>query len=94
MNADFWTPANASFKIHFTRLFVIPVRHRHNSTTEIMAPSILDTQPLAEISSKTEAMNAQNGFIKHEEYQYLDLIREILETGEHRPDRYFNPGLS
>ncbi|KAM0309965.1 hypothetical protein ACHAO8_008576 [Botrytis cinerea] len=24
---------------------------------------------------------------KHEEYQYLDLIREILETGEHRPDR-------
>jgi thymidylate synthase len=25
---------------------------------------------------------------RHEEYQYLDLIREILETGEHRPDRY------
>lgn len=24
---------------------------------------------------------------RHEEYQYLDLIREILETGEHRPDR-------
>ncbi|KAK6596203.1 thymidylate synthase [Botrytis cinerea] len=24
---------------------------------------------------------------KHEEYQYLDLIREILETGEYRPDR-------
>ncbi|KAF1811978.1 thymidylate synthase [Eremomyces bilateralis CBS 781.70] len=23
----------------------------------------------------------------HEEYQYLDLIREILERGEHRPDR-------
>ena len=25
---------------------------------------------------------------KHEEFQYLDLIRLILETGEHRPDRY------
>ncbi|THZ84535.1 thymidylate synthase [Aureobasidium pullulans] len=23
----------------------------------------------------------------HEEYQYLDLIRDILESGEHRPDR-------
>ncbi|TQV96702.1 hypothetical protein V2A60_002917 [Cordyceps javanica] len=23
----------------------------------------------------------------HEEYQYLDLVREILENGEHRPDR-------
>lgn len=24
---------------------------------------------------------------QHEEYQYLDLIRTIIETGEHRPDR-------
>lgn len=24
---------------------------------------------------------------KHQEYQYLDLIRDILEHGEHRPDR-------
>ncbi|SPN99876.1 probable CDC21 - thymidylate synthase [Cephalotrichum gorgonifer] len=24
---------------------------------------------------------------RHEEYQYLDLVREILDTGEHRPDR-------
>jgi hypothetical protein len=24
----------------------------------------------------------------HEEYQYLNLIRDILEHGEHRPDRY------
>lgn len=24
---------------------------------------------------------------QHEEYQYLDLIREILDNGEHRPDR-------
>lgn len=26
-------------------------------------------------------------FINHEENQYLDLVREILETGERRPDR-------
>ena len=25
----------------------------------------------------------------HEEYQYLDLIKQILAEGEHRPDRYF-----
>lgn len=24
---------------------------------------------------------------KHEEYQYLDLIQDILNNGEHRPDR-------
>lgn len=24
----------------------------------------------------------------HEEYQYLNLIREIINDGEHRPDRY------
>jgi len=59
-----------------------------------MAPSILDTQPLAEILSKAEPRITQNESTKHEEYQYLDLIREILETGEHRPDRYFNTGLS
>jgi hypothetical protein len=23
----------------------------------------------------------------HEEYQYLDLIQQILDEGEHRPDR-------
>ena len=27
----------------------------------------------------------------HEEYQYLKLIRNILNNGEHRPDRYTQP---
>lgn len=27
----------------------------------------------------------------HEEYQYLKLIRDILDNGEHRPDRYISP---
>lgn len=34
------------------------------------------------------AKPAQNGTERHEEYQYLDLVREILDNGEHRPDRY------
>lgn len=24
---------------------------------------------------------------QHEEYQYIDLIQDILDNGEHRPDR-------
>jgi hypothetical protein len=24
---------------------------------------------------------------RHEEYQYLDLVQDILDNGEHRPDR-------
>lgn len=30
----------------------------------------------------------------HEEYQYLNLIRDILDNGEHRPDRYIPPQLT
>ncbi|KAJ4419749.1 Thymidylate synthase [Gnomoniopsis sp. IMI 355080] len=40
-------------------------------------------------SATPEAAFTQNGASakRHEEYQYLDLVREILEDGEHRPDR-------
>ncbi|KAI1079116.1 thymidylate synthase/dCMP hydroxymethylase domain-containing protein [Whalleya microplaca] len=45
-------------------------------------------------SSSSQAANAaskQNGSSastkRHEEYQYLDLVQEILDQGEHRPDR-------
>lgn len=31
---------------------------------------------------------------RHEEYQYLDLVREILDQGELRQDRYLHPPLS
>ncbi|KAK5696234.1 Thymidylate synthase [Elasticomyces elasticus] len=41
-----------------------------------MAPSATSTTP---VESKNSA--------SHEEYQYLDLIRNILENGENRPDR-------
>lgn len=37
--------------------------------------------------SESQPPNTTSTSKRHEEYQYLDLIREILETGEHRPDR-------
>ncbi|KAK2010786.1 thymidylate synthase [Colletotrichum eremochloae] len=40
--------------------------------------------------STSENPTKQNGSApikRHEEYQYLDLVRQILEEGEHRPDR-------
>lgn len=37
-------------------------------------------------SEKTTSTERENP--QHEEYQYLDLIQEILDNGEHRPDRY------
>ncbi|KAL3419755.1 thymidylate synthase [Phlyctema vagabunda] len=54
-----------------------------------MAPSIMDTtiaNSEGTLSKKLEVA-AESNVPRHEEYQYLDLIREILETGEHRPDR-------
>lgn len=54
-----------------------------------MAPSVLAPEqlvlesPVPLKTSTPDIMADPN----HEEYQYLNLIREILETGEHRPDR-------
>jgi thymidylate synthase len=48
----------------------------------------MDPEPAARIASKVvDPAPGTTSLGKHEEYQYLDLIREILETGEHRPDR-------
>lgn len=52
-----------------------------------VTPAAVETT--AEMSAP-ENPSKQNGGApakRHEEYQYLDLVREILETGEHRPDR-------
>ncbi|KEF59894.1 thymidylate synthase [Exophiala aquamarina CBS 119918] len=35
----------------------------------------------------TPSSNGTKARIPHEEHQYLDLIRDILQRGEHRPDR-------
>ncbi|RDW69472.1 thymidylate synthase [Coleophoma cylindrospora] len=57
-----------------------------------MAPSIMETEPAVlsvdNVAKKMPTSAAPEAVVpRHEEYQYLDLIREILETGEHRPDR-------
>ncbi|KAH6676422.1 thymidylate synthase/dCMP hydroxymethylase domain-containing protein [Halenospora varia] len=53
-----------------------------------MAPSLAETQPEVNIETKkVDITPTPSSIDKHEEHQYLDLIREILETGEHRPDR-------
>ncbi|ROW03485.1 hypothetical protein VSDG_01309 [Cytospora chrysosperma] len=47
------------------------------------------TEPITAALTGAHVVKQQNGTSteRHEEYQYLDLVREILEDGEHRPDR-------
>lgn len=55
-----------------------------------MSPSFTDDSAVATVPVVIKASNASASLptaTRHEEYQYLDLIKEILETGEHRPDR-------
>ena len=53
-----------------------------------MAPSLMDPEAAARITPKVvDLAPGTTRLDKQEEHQYLDLIREILETGEHRPDR-------
>lgn len=78
-------PLNAS------SFFILQDKEQQHNTTK-MAPSITETDAIATPITHlkdTEILPSQPIQKRHEEYQYLDLIREILETGEHRPDRYF-----
>ncbi|KKY21882.1 putative thymidylate synthase [Diplodia seriata] len=55
-----------------------------------MSPGAIETVIAPEnppASQKVSAHPAAGSLVRHEEYQYLDLIRDILENGEHRPDR-------
>jgi hypothetical protein len=56
-----------------------------SATTELGPASGPDVQLKPE---ETPTYKAPRQHASHEEYQYLDLIRDILEEGEHRPDRY------
>ncbi|ETS82706.1 Thymidylate synthase [Pestalotiopsis fici W106-1] len=51
-----------------------------------MDPVLSETAP-AQIAAEAKQQNGITTTKPHEEYQYLDLVQEILETGEHRPDR-------
>lgn len=55
-----------------------------------MDPVLSETAP-AQVAAEVKQQNgvATTMTKRHEEYQYLDLVQEILETGEHRPDRYY-----
>ncbi|KAL9053139.1 MAG: hypothetical protein Q9162_004936 [Coniocarpon cinnabarinum] len=54
-----------------------------------MAPSAIDVDP--KVTSTQTTSNGHNespnSRPEHEEYQYLDLVRDIVDYGEHRPDR-------
>jgi len=58
-----------------------------------MAPSAVDSGPASgpEVTLKPTQTPEQNPSsldnADHEEYQYLNLIQDILDNGEHRPDR-------
>ncbi|KAF2105798.1 thymidylate synthase/dCMP hydroxymethylase domain-containing protein [Lophiotrema nucula] len=62
-----------------------------------MSPSAFETVIPHSEGPKHESNGTSNGTTtetkpstsnaRHEEYQYLDLIRDILQNGEHRPDR-------
>lgn len=58
-----------------------------------MSPGAIDIGPASgpdvimqvKQNGNTPATSSSNK--RHEEYQYLDLIRDIMDNGEHRPDR-------
>ncbi|KAK7183116.1 hypothetical protein DPSP01_014349 [Paraphaeosphaeria sporulosa] len=58
-----------------------------------MSPSAIETvissspAPDATKESSTNGTSSTQPHHAHEEYQYLSLIRDILQDGEHRPDR-------
>jgi len=77
---------NASSAVGDFLPFTTYISLQHNF--KAMAPSLLDPEPAAQVTSKDfETAPVATSVDQHEEHQYLDLIREILETGEHRPDR-------
>ncbi|CAG8954810.1 hypothetical protein HYFRA_00004735 [Hymenoscyphus fraxineus] len=52
-----------------------------------MSPSTTEPEPISQPRMESTNVTPQKADPTHEEHQYLDLIREILEEGEHRPDR-------
>jgi len=41
----------------------------------------------APVATTAPMQNGSSKAKRHEEYQYLDLVQDILDNGEHRPDR-------
>lgn len=72
-------PVPSRFHTHSTQY-----RMSLTATTELGPASGPDATLKPE---ETPTHKAPRQHPSHEEYQYLDLIRDILESGEHRPDR-------
>lgn len=69
-------------------------KSHHAQTYTTMSPGAIEIGPasgpettLRPVESKKTTTTAREN-PQHEEHQYLDLIQEILDNGEHRPDRY------
>lgn len=71
------------------RLCVIDAGHFTRVASPAQPPTWTKQTTTIMSSSHGEAVpNGTSGVSRnHEEYQYLDLVREILDDGEHRPDR-------
>jgi hypothetical protein len=92
--------AHAKWGSHSTRLPPIDAtpgfihinnRRIYNSTSPYdMAPSLIEPESMTTVYSplKYQETTTPDQSPPHEEHQYLNLIREILKNGEHRPDRY------
>ncbi|GAM90246.1 hypothetical protein ANO11243_082880 [Dothideomycetidae sp. 11243] len=53
----------------------------------IEVPPAPSPQPIIKTNSSEDLPLSTHNNVDHEEYQYLNLIRDIIENGEHRPDR-------
>jgi hypothetical protein len=59
------------------------------TSTAPLIPTSSTAPPAVPVNVNRESIpDPEREDASHEEHQYLDLIREILKTGEHRPDRY------
>ena len=60
-------------------------------TTIPGTPTLAATAAPVKGTTAHDAAAADGTAVRHEEYQYLDLVGDILANGEHRPDRYALP---
>lgn len=65
---------------------VIESRYHHRQPT-FNSCTALSKQTMAPPAVQDPSLPRQQSATRHEEYQYLDLIRDILRNGEVRPDR-------
>lgn len=64
---------------------VLEAHHSSDMSPIALEPTIVTSPPAKAMKGDDTATARPQA--KHEELQYLDLIRDILENGEHRPDR-------